>query len=441
FIPVLQTIRVIMRAGVLLAFGVSALVAIGAEAMLTAEAAAFKKCEGYWRWLSIAALILVAVGVVASYVLRLSGFESGGGHGRLAFIRNAASLLSAQFTPPAADVLTPLGLMLIIGFFLWLTIRGRIGRSALYWSLVALLLCDLFWNSRGLNPTFDRSNVYPHTQVTDFIRQLPPGRVLVTPSDLDLNVRSGSERDKIIAPPNTLLAYGIPVIAGKDQLFPKSYKEFCALAEPQQNLSHVVFDISSSPYFDMLGARYVLTHDYCAPPKDSKLLLKAQGLCLYENSHAMPRAFFASEIVRCGAEADVLSELRQIGSPGMAVLTGSPGADVVQPGRVTGFTGTANIIEDKRNQVKIATDATQSGLLVLSDNYYPGWRADIDGTAVPIIRANHTMRAVAVPAGHHVVSFGFEPAILKFAIGIVIGTAIVILIGLSFMRLRRRKHR
>jgi uncharacterized membrane protein YfhO len=47
---------------------------------------------------------------------------------------------------------------------------------------------------------------------------------------------------------------------------------------------------------------------------------------------------------------------------------------------------------------------------VLSDNYYPGWRAYIDGSPTRVLRANHTMRAVRVPAGHHVVSFAFIPA-------------------------------
>ena len=447
FIPVLQTIRVVVRASVLLVFGASAFVALGIEAMLKAPAPALSDFSRHCRHFSIVAVFFVVLGIAGSYLVRLAGLQAtGGSRGKLAFLLRAAGQLSGQFAPPGADILVPLGLILIAALLIWLLARSVISRPLFYWSLVLLLLCDLFWNSRGLNPSFDRSRVYPHTQITDFIRQLPPGRLLVTPSDIDLNLRSDSERNKIIAPPNTLLAYGIPVVAGKDQLFPKSYKDYCALAEPQPNLSHVVFDISSSRYLDLLNARYVLTHDDRLPPKDSRLLMTAEGLSLYENAGAFPRAFFAENAVQCKTEPEALAALRS-----GALLDSSTAVVVSQKflpastgnQRTTGTTGTAgsgagsvSIIEDRRNNVKIATDSAEDRILVLSDNYYPGWEAYVDGTSVQIMRANLTMRAVEVPAGRHMVSFVFAPRILKIAIYVSIGAGLIalVLFGLTSRR-------
>ena len=52
-------------------------------------------------------------------------------------------------------------------------------------------------------------------------------------------------------------------------------------------------------------------------------------------------------------------------------------------------------------------------VLVLSDLYHPGWRATVDGTPVPVRRANHALRAVTVPAGVHRVVIDYAPASIR----------------------------
>ncbi len=61
----------------------------------------------------------------------------------------------------------------------------------------------------------------------------------------------------------------------------------------------------------------------------------------------------------------------------------------------------------ERVKVRVASEA--EGYLVLADSYYPGWRAWVDGEPATIERAFVALRAVAVPAGEHVVEFAFEP--------------------------------
>jgi uncharacterized membrane protein YfhO len=98
---------------------------------------------------------------------------------------------------------------------------------------------------------------------------------------------------------------------------------------------------------------------------------------------------------------------------------------------------TAVIKAEQRNRVEIETDSTVSGCLVLSDNYYPGWQAFVDGEAVEILRANHTMRAVEVPAGRHTVTFIFAPPILRTSVYVTAAAALVA--GLALVALRRRE--
>jgi len=66
----------------------------------------------------------------------------------------------------------------------------------------------------------------------------------------------------------------------------------------------------------------------------------------------------------------------------------------------------------------------RDGWVVLSDVYYPGWRAFVDGQPQPILRADYLFRAVAVPAGQHTVTFEYAPP--SVTVGLVISGAAII---------------
>jgi uncharacterized membrane protein YfhO len=56
----------------------------------------------------------------------------------------------------------------------------------------------------------------------------------------------------------------------------------------------------------------------------------------------------------------------------------------------------------------VEVDAPAAGWLVLSDRFFPGWTAKVDGAPTPIFRANAMMRAVKVDRGKHGVEFVFR---------------------------------
>jgi hypothetical protein len=53
------------------------------------------------------------------------------------------------------------------------------------------------------------------------------------------------------------------------------------------------------------------------------------------------------------------------------------------------------------HKVSIRTDAPAACLLVISQTYYPAWKALVDGQPTRIWRANYAFQAVQVPAGKH----------------------------------------
>jgi uncharacterized membrane protein YfhO len=78
-----------------------------------------------------------------------------------------------------------------------------------------------------------------------------------------------------------------------------------------------------------------------------------------------------------------------------------------------GLKGVAAVTAYAPERVEVATQADGAALLVLADNYYPGWNATVDGRPAEVYRTNHTFRGVVVPAGRHRVVFTFDPAGVK----------------------------
>jgi len=84
---------------------------------------------------------------------------------------------------------------------------------------------------------------------------------------------------------------------------------------------------------------------------------------------------------------------------------------------------TVRILEYEPSRIVLEAEVAADGILVLSEVYYPGWRAYMDGRETRIYRADHALRALALQAGYHRVELVYDP--LSFKVGFVISAIVL----------------
>jgi hypothetical protein len=160
---------------------------------------------------------------------------------------------------------------------------------------------------------------------------------------------------------------------------------------------------------------------------------------LYDRRDALPRAFLMGTArVLDDGEAGARLADPSFNPRAEVILAPSAGA---QPLAGPGQRATATFEADASERVRIAVRTDAESYLVLSDSWYPGWVATVDGEEAPIERANLLFRAVRVPPGSHTVEFRYEPQSVRTGALVSAGSIVVtvgLFAGLGLWSRRRR---
>lgn len=88
--------------------------------------------------------------------------------------------------------------------------------------------------------------------------------------------------------------------------------------------------------------------------------------------------------------------------------------------------------------ITVEVDTARDTLLNLSEVWYPGWTATVDGAPAPILRAHTTLMAVPVTAGAHRVELRFDPPLVRLGLAVSGTTLLLVVVGLVWSWTRRR---
>ncbi len=204
---------------------------------------------------------------------------------------------------------------------------------------------------------------------------------------------------------------------------------------PHMSLSHVEDLQLDARLWGLLNVRYLVAdHEQNEPRPGWELIGQARqdGPWLFENRELLPRTFVVFETV---VDEDPM-RLRTIEVARQA-LVDRPIPELVGG---TGEPVTATIVSESPRRVEIQATTSQPGLLVLSDSYFPGWTATVNGSPREIHRVNIALRGVLLSSGEHTVVFTYQPR--WFQIGVVVSlVGWLLALAMLLPRLLRRSPR
>lgn len=312
--------------------------------------------------------------VAAALFFLVPGLSSAGGFTRIFCVYNLG-----------LAVLAGLGLDRISGF-----VEAKRGRGQAY-AVAALLtfiiLLDLLNFGMKFNPTGPREDVYPATRLSQRFEDMADGaRILAVTETWPLLVRPVA-----VLPPNGPMVYKLHDVQGYDSLFPAATKHFLAKLEgrdpsPLANGNMVLLHNLNSPLLDEVGCKYVMTLRQL--DGDKWVLEDSNGVVnLYRNRNAWPRAY--------------------------ALGPDAAGRSTAPPPKRFTLRWTADTVEVKGH--------ASGPSLVLTDTWYPGWKAAVNGWPAEVLRHNGLFRRVQVPPGPCRVQFVYVPS--SFQVGLFLALA------------------
>ncbi|MBI1298105.1 YfhO family protein [bacterium] len=162
-------------------------------------------------------------------------------------------------------------------------------------------------------------------------------------------------------------------------------------------------------------------------------LVHSGDVKIYEALDVRSRAYMADRVDVVSSTENAITRLQTDRQLGIAVVEASADLNLQAGG------GDAAIIAYAPERVVVRTRTEDDSFLVLSDAYYPGWQATIDGAPTPIYPTNVLFRGVAVPAGEHEIVFSYEPQTWRTGV-LISGVSIVLWSGLLVAALFARRH-
>ena len=311
------------------------------------------------------------------------------------------------------------GLMILI---LLLRARGLLKHNATAVILCGLLVVDLGFVNRGAMQQQD--DIYRWLKETK-------GRLATTIGRDKGIFRVGSYPNGMGA--DIEMYMGFQTVGGYNPLFLNRYYEYISKYLSGRGPLHkgwIVFFYEDSTHqrlMDLLNLKYVISY--------------AKGNCVVRRS-CLPRAFIVprAESVKRDQVLEILTGA-DFDPRRLVLLEGGPqGASREEGEDIQGSPGRAKILSYRPDEIIIQANAAAPGYLFLSEIFYPGWKATVDGRQVRILRGNYLFRVIPIQEGDHRIRVYFDPWSVKIGVCIALLTLLAVCIALV-MHIRNTKNK
>lgn len=259
----------------------------------------------------------------------------------------------------------------IVSYFLFKTIKNKY-----VWLIPMIVLTfDLFYFFIKFNPFVPESFMYPRTEIMTYIQK-----------EAGYNRFIGFGAASIESNFSTLFKTYSP--DGYDPLYPKIYNAYTN----SKSRSDTIIDFSDKKLLNELGVKFVFDRiengadQKVFDPSEFSIIYESNSWRIFRNNNSYPRAY------------------------------------VKEKNRII----SASIISYSPDKIVISKNEG-SGTLVLSDTFYPGWEASINGEKSQIIKVNNIFKGVEVPEGKHTITFEYKPKSFYWGAIVTIISSIVVI--------------
>jgi hypothetical protein len=161
-----------------------------------------------------------------------------------------------------------------------------------------------------------------------------------------------------------------------------------------------------------------------------------------DNTRALPRAWLVAEAESVDGE-EALRRIRGDGARAFdprrtALLEVAPAELPALDGGELGAGSGAAVVSYAADRIAIETRADKPSVLVVSEIFYPGWEATVDGRAVPVRLADYLLRGVYVEAGSHRVEMRYRSPALWYG-ALISALTLLLLAALGACSVKQRR--
>jgi hypothetical protein len=338
-----------------------------------------------------------------------------------------------DFTSPVVYV----PVIFICLYSLWMLLAVRFRKRVLGYAVIAVLLMEALHYRPASRLIYDVSTVksfFQYVQFYSLLRQNAPDRVAFYFEA----TRDAHGTGKWL-PPLFPMMHRVSMTDGYMPLLSAHYHRFLGIHKAGMRTQYRPGAwerlIENNDILSMLNARHVVVFDgneqktaFINRFQDTYRKVHTEmGYSLYLNSRALPRAYSVTELVPAeGVEgAKRLIYTKGLDPRRQGLVNPS---DLQKIGRRTFSPAEITLASYRANRVELASFAEDTAFVILADQYYPGWKATIDGERTPLYRANGVLRGVVVPPGSHTIVFRYAPFKIYAAMTVAGITALVLFI-------------
>jgi hypothetical protein len=307
-----------------------------------------------------------------------------------------------QLPEPRQDLmLAMLGIgkaLLVVALFV-LTLTSK--RAAVYPLCLVLTLLDQIPAMKihshiAINPFSTESTPYPERPLLKTTMDLSNFRVNRPHLLLHLPVYDALwGRREILS--SLYSVYGIRSFGGYFNAVSARYARFSRAFDADYGFGGISTESHDDRFLDLMGVRY----DFLADKDQVEIRPNALSRVTWFSDYRMAGDDKALEIVK-SKEFD----------PRRQVIVSEAPSFVSEVGEARSL----SVREETQNRVSVEVTAEKSGLLLLDDTYHAGWTVYVDGNPQRVFQADYAFMATSVPAGHHQVTFRFEPKFFQWGL-------------------------